>query len=701
MLVSVDMDKMFGGYKDRKIAIYGLGTETQKALMDLETEYEIIGLLDSYRTKGWLYGKPIMSIDSAISAGISLIIVVARPGSCRAIANHIGSRCREKEIALIDIRGKNLLEKKQVLYHFSSSDGMSRTELQEKIGYADVVSFDLFDTLVMRRTLYSGDVAEHVNCRLKEMGIDIDDFCNKRLSSEKVLSANVPPTLTEIYKNVLKKTENSSRLGITAEELANLEWEIDFSLLVPRKEICTLFKEAVTKAKKVYVVSDTYYSREQLIQILDEKCGIVKYTDVLASSSCGTDKTHALFRVLKDKECTVCSEKFLHIGDDSVTDVQSAGNYGFNTFKLPSGVELLENVGSMGLADYVETLSDRLKVGMFVSLLFNSPFHFENKDRHIEILDARDIGYLLCAPMISDFVLWFYNRVEKGTYKNIWFSARDGYLVRKLFIELIHTYHKEDRSVYFLTSRTAAVRAGMRNEGDIRYVDEMKFSGTLEENLRERFGVSADEGCGNIISDDRYGLMKYKSVILEKSRKSYRNYQKYIGKLQIEEGDIAFFDFVAKGTTQMYVQRLTENHLKGFYFLQLEKEQMKDKQLDIESFYENESCEVYNSYYILETLLTAPHPSVQDFDDGGAPVYSVETRAEKDILCFGLVQEGIVDYFKTYIGLCPETERGVNKKLDEVFLRLIHKVKIQDEIFRGLVVEDPFFNRMTKISDLI
>ena len=110
---------------------------------------------------------------------------------------------------------------------------------------------------------------------------------------------------------------------------------------------------------------------------------------------------------------------------------------------------------------------------------------------------------------------------------------------------------------------------------------------------------------------------------------------------------------------------------------------------------------MYNSYYILETLLTAPHPSVQDFDDEGAPVYSVETRAEKDILCFGLVQEGIFDYFKTYISLCPETERGVNKKLDEVFLRLIHKVKIRDNIFQGLVVEDPFFNRMTKISDLI
>lgn len=694
------MDKIFGRYRDKKIALYGLGIETQKALLNLETGYEIVGILDSYRTEGMIYGKPIISFENAVRAGIGLIIVVARPGSCRAITNNIGKRCREKGIALMDIRGKDLLEKKPAFYHFSASDGVTKAGLQEKIMHADIVSFDLFDTLVMRQTLYPEDVAEHVNCRLKEMGIYIDDFCGKRLSGEKVLSANVTPTLIGIYQNVLEKTENSSGLGITAEELADLEWDIDFNLLVPRKEVCTLFKETAAKAKKVYIVSDTYYSREQLVRILDEKCEIVEYIDILSSSGCGTDKMHTLFSVLKDKECEVCAGKFLHIGDDSVADVQSAGNYGFDTFKLPSGIELLEAVGSMGVADYVETLSDRLKVGMFVSCIFNSPFHFEKRDKQVEISDAHDIGYLLCAPMISDFILWFYNRVEGGKFKNIWFSARDGYLIRKMFTELIHTSNQEDGSVYFLTSRTAAVRAGMRDKSDICYVDAMKFSGTPEESLRERFGISADGICGNEKLNEQ-GLMKYRHVILEKSRKAFENYQKYIEKLQIEEGDIAFFDFVAKGTTQMYVQRLIDNHMKGFYFLQLEKEQMKDRQLDIESFYENEICEVYNSYYILETLLTAPHPSIQDFDEDGVPVYSAETRTKKDILYIEFIQEGILDYFKTYTGLCPRAERGVNKKLDEVFLELIHRVKIQDNNFQDLVVEDSFFNRMTKIADII
>ena len=78
---------------------------------------------------------------------------------------------------------------------------------------------------------------------------------------------------------------------------------------------------------------------------------------------------------------------------------------------------------------------------------------------------------------------------------------------------------------------------------------------------------------------------------------------KYIDNLKIKDGNIAFFDFVAKGTVQMYIQRLLPNHLTGFYFMQLESEQMADKGLDIRVFFDSssESAETVfeNYYYIL------------------------------------------------------------------------------------------------------
>ena len=182
----------------------------------------------------------------------------------------------------------------------------------------------------------------------------------------------------------------------------------------------------------------------------------------------------------------------------------------------------------------------------------------------------------------------------------------------------------------------------------------------------------------------------------------------------MQEGDIAFFDFVAKGTTQMYVQRIVshegkalEHRLKGFYFLQLEPDFMKDKGLDIEPFYKAEETEasgIYEYYYVLETILTAPHPCVCGFDDAGKPVYDKDTRREKDIRCFRRAQEGIQDYFHRYLELLPSrygNVRSQSKKLDEVFLGLIANLKIEDDDFMSLVVEDSFFNRMTGMAELI
>ena len=88
---------------------------------------------------------------------------------------------------------------------------------------------------------------------------------------------------------------------------------------------------------------------------------------------------------------------------------------------------------------------------------------------------------------------------------------------------------------------------------------------------------------------------------------------------------------------------------------------------------------IFDNYYVLETLLTAPAPSVNKFNENGNPVYAKETRSKKDIKCFQRAQEGILEYFDTYLRLCPKAEQKENKKLDEDFLKLIHGIAIADK----------------------
>lgn len=686
-----DLLQLLSKYKNRPIALYGLGVETKKVLNKWNREFQIVGLLDSYRMSGTMYGKPIISMQQAVQSGVELILVVARPGSCKAIAKKIGDLCKENQIDLIDIRGKNLRDVKTIAYRFHEADGITKKRLLELVAENEVISVDLFDTLIMRRTLFSTDIFEIADRKLRAENIFIDDFSGKRLESERQLAKQGFPMLTDIYEYM---KDTYAIPDVSPCDLAGLEWDTDYEMLIPRQEMCEFIKEVFKRGKEVYIVSDTYYSKEQLIKIL-KKCNITFYTDIFASCEYRTGKTQQLFKKLKER---TGNKKCLHIGDDIVADVESAEKFNITACQIFSGVELFEMTGYLGLWDSIGNLSDRMKAGMLAAKLFNSPFQFEHREQKISVRNSYDIGYLFFAPLISDFVIWLEEQVRLEGIQNIWFCARDGYLIKKLYDDL----KNEETSVYFLTSRIAAIRAGMKNRKDIEYVAEMKFGGTFQEQLKERFDITVQsDGSENDCKDS---FMNYAQEILSKAHVNRNNYKTYIADIAVKEGNVAFFDFVAKGTSQMYIERFVDRHLKGFYFLWLEEEYMREKGMDICPFYtsdEMESSAIFDNYYILETVLTAPEPSVAGFDEKGNAYYAEETRREEDIECFQDAQKGIFDYFKTYLRLCPRGEEKVNKKLDEEILSLIHNIHILDEIFLDLKVEDPFFHRNTDMKDLI
>ena len=112
----MDWREYLGERENCKIAVYGLGTETERFLSMYSGLVQVVGLLDGFREDGEIYGYPIIPIQTAIEHGLELIIVVARPGSCKAIAKRIGDMCRENGVALFDVRGKNLLAKTEEKY---------------------------------------------------------------------------------------------------------------------------------------------------------------------------------------------------------------------------------------------------------------------------------------------------------------------------------------------------------------------------------------------------------------------------------------------------------------------------------------------------------------------------------------------------------------------------------------------------------
>lgn len=676
----------------KDIVIYGLSTETQRVLEEWDGKYNVIGLLDGYKSEGSQFGYPILDIKDILKKENVVIVVVARPGSCKAIMRRIGASCSENNIAVFDVRGKDLLVESKVVYDFANTECYFKENLIQQIRNVEVVSFDLFDTLIARNILWFEDLVEIIEQKLHNKGVDISDFVQKRISLEKKLSCGRSPKLEEIYAELLKDLNVED---FNAFELAELEYRTDCELICPRKDMIGLIHQIKKLGKSVYITTDSYYTKQQ-IEFLLKQNGIDEIDGVIVSCEYDTKKTEKLFEKLIEAAGT---SRIIHIGDDIASDIESAMAWGLKSFHIYNTEELLDKVGGLGLISDNMNLSDRIRIGMFKTRLFNSPFQFEDSEKKITVKDVEDLGYLFIAPIILDFVEWFSEQVDKYKLKNIWFSARDGYLIQKVFALMF----PDTKSDYFLTSRISAIRAGVDSVSDVKYVDDMKYCGGVEDNLKIRFGIDAEKIDPRNVEEKNIGLMRYAKVILNVSREKRINYQKYIEKLNVKEGGIAFFDFVAKGTCQMYIERMLKNPIKGLYFLQLEPEYMKNKKLDILPFYtekERDKSAIYDNYYILETILTSPDASVEEFDQKGNAKYAKETRNDKDINCIEQVQNGILEYVNKYLSILPYNKWEVNKKLDEVFLSLIHNVNINND-FTELLIEDPFFNRTTDVKDIL
>ena len=678
---------------EKKIIIYGLSTETERVLIEWNGKYNVVGLLDGFMTEGEQFGYRILDINEVVRMDNIAIIVVARPGSCKVITKRIGALCREHNVPLFDIRGNDLLEEKKVVYDFKAVSGYTKQELLRAIDESEAVSFDLFDTLLVRNVSSLDDLLSIIDIRLRDKNINITDFVNIRTRAEKKLSIGRAPRLDKIYGEVLNST---NELNADAEELSIIEYAVDLDTIEARREMVTLVNEIIEMGKPVYITSDCYYSKTQLQEIL-KVIGVDKVTDIIVSCEYDTSKTGNLF----EKLIAIAGTKnIIHIGDDTVADEESAKRHGIKAFRIYSAIELLELIGGLNLLYNDQSLSDRIRIGMFTANLFNSPFQFEDDSKYINVNSPFDIGYLFAAPMVMDFTRWFEEKTIELGIENRWLCARDGFLLRRLY----EVMYPDVRVEYFYTSRISAIRAGMDSFEDIEHVDSMKFTGEVEDNLRTRFGIDIACISGDDIDEDESGLLKYVKPIIQNSIVKRENNKKYINSLNVKDGDISLFDFVAKGTSQLYIQKLVNNHIKGLYFMQLEPQFMKDMNLDIIPFYKEEEREksvIFENYYILETLLTSPEASVDEFDDNGTPVFAIETRSERDIDCVMKAQNGIVEYTKKFLQLCPTSAININKKLDEQFLMLLRHVAINDIDFLRLTVEDPFFNRMTDITDVL
>lgn len=238
----------------------------------------------------------------------------------------------------------------------------SRDALVKQIENHDIISFDVFDTLVMRTVYINKDVFRIMAQRLdSKWGID---FFTARTQAEAELSREVYPYIEEIYEDVSRRCPclKGQEAALIADEIA-LEQE----LIIPRQDVVDIFNLAKQMGKMVNIVSDMYFHQDTMRSILDG-LGITGYDKLLISSEYQTSKPQHLF----EKYLAELPEgRCLHIGDSRVCDILPAEKLGIDTFRLKMSIEIYEQAEN---TTPPEDLQQRTRVAEYVARQYNSPF---------------------------------------------------------------------------------------------------------------------------------------------------------------------------------------------------------------------------------------------------------------------------------------------------------------------------------------
>ena len=457
-------------------------------------------------------------------------------------------------------------------------------QLANVMSYFDVISFDIFDTLLLRPLMNPQDV-----WRVMEEDEGATGFAKARRKADartyyNAIKRGVETSLDEAYALMPKWSEMKPK------ELACEE-----RLLVPNSEMVALWKRAGELGKKRVIVSDMYLPADFIKRVL-RKCGIDDWDSFYLSSERGVRKSSGkLFEVMLG-ETGVSPERVMHIGDNRQSDVIVPERLGIASFEYVKVRDrfLAENPFIVEfLRGHPSLANDKLVGALCVG------WH-QYKCMHPDATYWNRLGFLFGGMLGYMYVSWVVKVARERGILHLMFAGRDGYIWRKI-CRIVAPDIKAD---YFYAPRTISIVVNGAVGNDPGAVRD-----------RQRY-------------IDDHGLARLDSV------KALSDYRVYLQQFGIEPGKVAVVDGCSSGFS---AQRLLETSIGrpvfAFYLLAMAPVE--------------EGAALYSSnlrsiawQHFSEFIFGSPEPPILGIMEGkvafkeqSSPFEQVKTAASKQIAC--------------------------------------------------------------------
>ncbi len=314
------------------------------------------------------------------------------------------------------------------------TSALREDNFQRKIYQYDIISFDIFDTLIFRPVSDPTDLFFFLG---SELGIL--DFKHIRTEQERKArkeqykkNGSYEVTLSDIWKQI------EQEIGIDAVSGMKLEQELEMQLCYANPYMKEKFENVLRSGKKIIVTSDMYLSKEFLEKMLVKNgyCGI---SEIFISCEYGCNKgSGALFDLIKEK---YHSSSILHIGDNEQSDIRMADKRGITSFYYP-------NINRMALSYRAYDMSPIIG-GAYRGIV----------DNHIYCGIYRDsmeyeYGFIYGGLFVTGYCQFINQYCREHQIDKILFLSRDGDILKQAYDWM----YPGENTEYVYWSRAAAVK---------------------------------------------------------------------------------------------------------------------------------------------------------------------------------------------------------------------------------------------------
>jgi predicted HAD superfamily hydrolase len=595
----------------------------------------------------------------------------------------------------------------------------SLNDLKSAIRQHNLISFDIFDTLITRPLLDPDSAFDLLSIEVEcNEGIknfrEIRKTAEAEIRSEKGFGSDVG--IDEIYKHIGSKLKLDK---VAIDRLCSMERDIELRLNLPRSEVIEAFRFAREKGKRVVLMSDMYLD-EVTVRALLAKNGIEGYDELCLSSSMGVRKDSAgMWLKLLERHPGV---SILHIGDNEHSDVQIPHDMGISNYHVMSPKNIFNNslIGREFQTHTVsQNIADSALLGVSVNYLFNNPFGMHDCKGDYIFSDKFSLGYAVIGPVIFAYLSWLLRTSIKDNVSKILFLAREGYLLKQIF-DMIRAHtgvtnrpNLKIESFYLLASRRATMVPAIYNMEDALVLLKRHYNGKLYNLMEARFGLDQiylkNKGVNNVYVELPNDLQQVTAVVREhfdaigatalEERECYLKYLENIG-IKGAKGGVAISDLGYSGNIQKALSKLLGTSLRGYYFATCFDVEDDDKLGNkFQGFFtENDNpmiteSAVYRYSLVLESILTSPDGQLAFFEDSSGKVLPVFGKPNDQFNDLKKIHEGItayccdmLQYFGRYL-LDFEPDRKV---VEYLLGKVISENRVDQKILSQLKVENKY-----------